>query len=64
MFVNFFYFFYFFNFFYYGCLLIPILKDGLPDELKLFISRKFGNEIWTLDVLLKYIADELLAKES
>ena len=48
----------------YGCLLNPILKDRLPDELKLFISRKFGHEIWTLDVLLKYIADELLAKES
>ena len=40
------------------------MKDRLPDELKLAISRKFSHEIWTLDVLLKYIADELLAKES
>ena len=37
----------------YGCLLIPILKDRLPDGLKLFISRKFGNEIWTLRCLVK-----------
>jgi hypothetical protein len=31
----------------YGSLLIPILKDRLPDEITMIISRKFGEEIWT-----------------
>ncbi|XP_065671674.1 uncharacterized protein LOC136089550 [Hydra vulgaris] len=47
----------------YGSLLIPILKDKLPDDLVLLISRKFGGEIWTIDLLLKYFREELNAKE-
>ena len=31
----------------YGSLLIPILKDRLPDEITMIISRKFGEQIWT-----------------
>ena len=34
----------------YGALLIPILKDRLPDEITMIISRKFGEEVWTLDI--------------
>ena len=48
----------------YGSLLIPILKDRLPDDLKIVISRKFGSTIWTLDVLLKYLNEELRAQEN
>ena len=48
----------------YGCLLIPILKERLPDELIVIISRKFAGNIWSLDVLLKYFHDELQAKEN
>ena len=33
----------------YGSLLIPILKDRLPDEVTMVISKKFGKNIWTLD---------------
>ncbi|XP_065664736.1 uncharacterized protein LOC136086368 [Hydra vulgaris] len=47
----------------YGSLLIPILKDKLPDDLVLLISRKFNGEVWTIDLLLKYIREELNAKE-
>ena len=47
----------------YGCLLIPILKDRLPDDLNVLISRKFASEVWTLDLLLKYFHEELIAKE-
>jgi hypothetical protein len=36
----------------YGSLLIPILKDRLPDEVTMIISRKFGEEIWTLDTVM------------
>ena len=47
-----------------GCLLIPILKARLPDDLILLISRKFEGNVWTLDRLLKFISDELIAKET
>ncbi|XP_066916217.1 uncharacterized protein [Clytia hemisphaerica] len=48
----------------YGSLLIPILKEKLPDELKIVISRKFGSSIWTLDLLLTYLDEELRAQEN
>ena len=48
----------------YGSLLIPILKEKLPDELKIVISRKFGGSIWTLDLLLTYLNEELRAQEN
>ena len=47
----------------YGCLLIPILKERLPDGLIIFISRKFAEEFWTFDTLQKYYSEELQAKE-
>ena len=48
----------------YGCLFIPILKAKLPDDLVLLISRKFEGNVWTLHILLKFISDELIAKET
>ena len=48
----------------YGYLLIQILKAKLPDDLILLISRKSEGNIWTLDKLLKFISDELIAKET
>ena len=48
----------------YGCLLIPILKEKLPRELLMIISRKFGVDLWTLEEFLKHFNDELQAKES
>ena len=48
----------------YGCLLVPILKARLPDDLILLISRKFEGNVWTLERLLKFISDELIAKET
>ena len=48
----------------YGCLLIPIFKARLPDDLILLIPRKFEGNVWTLERLLKFISDELIAKET
>ena len=39
----------------YRSLLISILKEKLPDDFILLISRKFGGTIWTIDLLLKCI---------
>jgi len=48
----------------YGSILIPLLKDKLPDDLKIVISRKFGGSVWTLDLLLQYLNEELRAQEN
>ena len=37
----------------YGNLLIPIMLNKIPEELKLIISRKFEKDDWNLDRLLK-----------
>ena len=47
----------------YGSLVIPLLTEKLPEELRLVISRKFGSDLWTLDDILLYFKEELQAKE-
>jgi len=48
----------------YGSLLIPLLKDKLPDELNMTIARRFGSDIWTLERLMTFFNDELTAYEN
>ena len=40
-----------------------MLVDKLPNEVKTLISRKFGNNIWTIDELLEYFKEEVQARE-
>ena len=47
----------------YGSLLIPVLNERIPEELSVMISRKFGNDVWSLDQMLAYFNEELLVKE-
>ena len=47
----------------YSCLLIPILNDRIPDELRALILSKFGNSIWNLEGTLNIINEEIQAKE-
>ena len=44
----------------YGSLLVPILNDRIPDELRVIISRKFGNDPWTLEEMIIYLNEEIL----
>ena len=48
----------------HGYLFIPILKPPLPDALVMIIERKFGENIRTLDLVLKCFQEELIAKEA
>ena len=48
----------------YGCLLIPLLKEKLPDELLIIKSRGFGSDIWTLDQFIKLFNAEIQVKEN
>ena len=49
---------------HYGPLLIPIVLEKLPDEIKLEISRKLGKENWKINEFLKILKQEIMARES
>ena len=40
----------------YGSLLIPILKDRLPGEINVIISRQFCGQVWSLDKVMSILA--------
>ena len=48
----------------YGSLLTPILKDRLPDEINVIISRQFCGQNWSLDKVMQYFGNELEAQET
>ena len=48
---------------HYGPLLIPIILEKLPDEIKLQISRKLGTSYWMIEDFMKVIRDEVTARE-
>ena len=48
----------------YGCLLVSILKDKLPEDLLVTISRGFGGDQWTLARFMELFDSELKAKEN
>ena len=48
----------------YGSLLLPLLKDKVPDEFVIQIGRRFGTEAWTLDLFMKYFEEELVTAEN
>ncbi|KAK2549503.1 hypothetical protein P5673_030047, partial [Acropora cervicornis] len=48
----------------FGNLLVPIVMEKIPSELRLVVSRKFGSEeSWNLDALLSALKTELEARE-
>ena len=48
----------------FGNLLVPIVTEEIPSELKLIVSRKFGSEgTWNLDAFLNALKTELEGRE-
>ena len=47
----------------YGSLLITLLTEKLPDDLRLQIARKFDKDKWELPEILNLLKKELEAKE-
>ena len=45
----------------YGALLIPVLN--VPEELRMIISRKFKDDVWDLQEMIRCVKDELQARE-
>ena len=44
-------------------LMIPILNERLPNELRMIISRRFGGNKWSLETMLEFINEEVQARE-
>ena len=38
----------------YGSLLVPLLNEKLPTDLRVVIARNFECNVWTLDEMLKF----------
>ena len=47
----------------YGTLLINIIFDRIPAELKIIISREFKNDVWDLRKIIEIFKNELFALE-
>ena len=48
----------------YGSLLIPVIMDKLPSDMKLQIARKATGEVWQIEELLKTIRIEVEPREA
>ena len=46
-----------------GSLLVPLINEKLPDDLKLLIARQFDSDVWSLSKMLEYLKKEIEAKE-
>ena len=49
---------------HYGPLLIPIVLERLPDDIKLEISRQLGKVNWKMDEFMAKLKEEITARES
>ena len=47
----------------YGALLVPLLIEKHPFNLRQSIAKKFENDIWELQEMLKILKGDLEAKE-
>ena len=39
----------------YGTLLVPLINDKLPDNLRISITKDFEDDIWDIDTLVKFL---------
>lgn len=42
---------------------MPLLSGKLPGDLKVIFARKFENNVWNLNEMLKFLKTEIQAKE-
>ena len=47
----------------YGALLIPVLNEKIPEELRVIISREFKDNLWNLEDMIEVVKAELHARE-
>ena len=49
---------------HYGPLLIPIILERMPSDIKLEISKKLGTENWQIEAFMGILKDEITSRES
>ena len=47
----------------YGSLLVPLVNEKLPNELRVNIAKSFANDIWDIDIMINFLKKEVEAKE-
>ena len=47
----------------YGCLLVPLLNEKIPNEIRMMLARRFKEDNWSLLEMLDVIKQEVQAKE-
>ena len=46
----------------YDILLVPLINQKLPTEMRLLVEQKFGNELWDLSEMVRVLKHEMEAK--
>jgi hypothetical protein len=49
---------------HYGPLLIPVVLEKIPEDIRLEISRKLGTDNWKMDEFMTILREETVARES
>ena len=47
----------------YGPMLIPVVMSELPENLKLNITRQFGQDLWDIKLILESFKNKLAVLE-
>ena len=47
----------------YGSLLVPLINEKLPNDLKLSIAHQFDSDVWSLSKMLVNLKKEIEVKE-
>ena len=47
----------------YGSLLLPLINEKLPTDIRVIIARKFKSEVWNLNEMIEVLKLEIEAKE-
>ena len=48
----------------YGFLLVPLINEKLPNDLKLLIAHQFDSDVWSLSKMLEELKKEIEEKET
>ena len=49
---------------HYGAMLIPVILEKLPSDIRLEISRKMGTRCWKINVFMEILKEEIVAREN
>ena len=47
----------------YGSLLVPLINEKLPTDIRVILARKFKSEVWDLNEMIEVLKLEIEGKE-